>query len=274
MKDKFKQFVPPIFVKLTKSRSKYGWFGNYKTWEEASRKCSGYDDVGILEKVKNAVLKVKMGEAAYERDSVLFDKTEYSWPLLSSLMWVAAVNKGKLNVLDFGGSLGSSYFQNKKFLDALDTVHWNVVEQKNFVECGEKFFQDEKLRFFNSSSDALEQLGSADILVIACTLPYLQEPYAVLRQLMNLQIPYIILDNTYFNYTEEDRISIQQVSPQIYKASYPCWFLNYHNVIKIIREKYSIVSEHENNSHIYLDGVKIQYRGFLAKINKDRNEHY
>jgi putative methyltransferase (TIGR04325 family) len=39
--------------------------------------------------------------------------------------------------LDFGGSLGSSYFQNKKFLDALRLVEWNVVEQENFVATGE-----------------------------------------------------------------------------------------------------------------------------------------
>jgi putative methyltransferase (TIGR04325 family) len=70
---------------------------------------TGYDSEIILEKTRDALLKVKNGEAAYERDSVLFDEIQYAWPLLTSLMWVAAQAKGILNVLDFGGSLGTTY---------------------------------------------------------------------------------------------------------------------------------------------------------------------
>src|SRR5215203_7187650 len=87
--------------------SRYGWNGDYLNWNDASNKCLGYDQSNIVEKVKEATLKVKKGEAIYERDSVLFSSVEYSWPLLSALMWVAAKNKGRINVVDFGGSLGS-----------------------------------------------------------------------------------------------------------------------------------------------------------------------
>ncbi len=89
--------------------------GDFATWEEASAQCAGYDAEDILAKVLAATLKVKSGEAACERDSVLFDDIEYAWPVLAGLMWAAARNGGKLNVLDFGGALGSSYFQNRKF---------------------------------------------------------------------------------------------------------------------------------------------------------------
>ena len=54
---------------------------------------------------------------------------------------------GVLSVLDFGGSLGSTYYQNKKFLDSLDDVSWNIVEQKHFVDAGKEDFEDERLRF-------------------------------------------------------------------------------------------------------------------------------
>ena len=59
----------------------------------------------ILGKVLEATLKVKNGEAVYERDLVLFDHIEFYWPVLSGLMWVAARNNGRLNVLDYGGTL-------------------------------------------------------------------------------------------------------------------------------------------------------------------------
>ena len=42
-----------------------------------------------------------------------------------------------VNILDFGGSLGSSYFQNRKLLEGIP-VEWNVVEQANFVDYGRR----------------------------------------------------------------------------------------------------------------------------------------
>src|SRR2546423_4469658 len=130
-----KEILPPVLVKLLTRTSRYGWKGNYSTWQEAIRHCNGYDSPGILEKVKFSALKVKKGVAPYERDSVLFDRIAYSWPLLASLLWIAAKNRGRLNVLDFGGSLGSSYFQNRQFISGLNEIRWYVIEQPNFVEC-------------------------------------------------------------------------------------------------------------------------------------------
>ena len=247
--------------------SRYGFTGDYPSWELAKQQCTGYDSGIILEKVKRGILKVKQGEIAFERDSVLLDRIEYSWPLLSALMWVAAMNKSKLNVLDFGGSLGSSYFQNKYFLDTLEHVNWNILEQENFVQCGQENIQDKKLQFFHTADEAIRTNGLPDILLVACTLPYLKNPYQVLQELMKTGIPHLIVDNTFFNYEERDRICVQKVPPEIYEASYPCWFLNYNSIKQKISEGYSIISEHKNDSSVYLDGRRIQYKGFLAKIN-------
>ena len=140
MKNLLKRIIPPIFLDVVKHRksNRYGWHGNYPSWEEAKKASTGYDIDEILNKVRNSLLKVKNGEKVYERDSVLFDEIQYSWPLLSGLMLAAAKHDGKLKVLDFGGSLGSTYFQNKKFLEKLIDVSWNIVEQKHFVEVGER----------------------------------------------------------------------------------------------------------------------------------------
>ena len=121
--------------------SRHGFSGNFSSWNEAAAMATGYQAAPILDKVKTAVLKVKRGEAVYERDSVLFNEVEYSWPLLATLNWIAAQNNGGLKVVDFGGSLGSSYFQNRKFLEPLD-IKWNVIEQENFVKAGRDEIQD------------------------------------------------------------------------------------------------------------------------------------
>src|ERR1700710_2101728 len=120
----FKQFIPPFFFTLVKKGGKYGWKGGYKNWQDAGNSSYHYDDAEILEKVKQALIKVRNGEAVFERDSVLFSEIQYSWPLLSALLWIITINKGKLKVADFGGSLGSTYFQNRKFLLGASVLQW------------------------------------------------------------------------------------------------------------------------------------------------------
>ena len=204
-----------------KGEHRFGWSGNFETWADAHQKTKGYDSNLILEKVKAATLKVRNGEAVYERDSVLFDRIEYSWPLVASLMWIAAKNSGSLSVIDFGGSLGSSYFQNQKFLTTLDNVKWSVVEQRNFVAAGSREIANDKLKFFSTIEEAIRERGKPDLLLIACTLPYLEKPYEFLNSLKDYEIMHLLIDSTPFNYTSGDRITIQKIHPAIYDASYP-----------------------------------------------------
>ena len=89
----------------------HGWFGNYKTWQEVERLCNGYDAADILKKVRQSVLKVRNGEAVYERDSVLFNEIQYSPALIEAFK--KSIKDNTLHVVDFGGSLGSSYFQHQ-----------------------------------------------------------------------------------------------------------------------------------------------------------------
>jgi putative methyltransferase (TIGR04325 family) len=113
-----KEIVPPflwkIFKKLNTSEE-YGFFGDYSSWEEAMKDSDGYNADLILNKVKESMLKVKNGEAVYARDSFILDKKEYCFPILAILSKIAYKNKDSLNVLDFGGSLGSHYYQYQEF---------------------------------------------------------------------------------------------------------------------------------------------------------------
>ena len=103
-----KLLLPPIVLegwRIIQSHHgrDFGLIGDYSSWNEAVAASTGYDAELILEKTKTALLKVKNGEAIYERDSVLFNEIQYTWPLLAGLMWVAAQSRRRLNVLDFGG---------------------------------------------------------------------------------------------------------------------------------------------------------------------------
>lgn len=224
-----KQITPPVVwqlgKKLTSPVDTYGLSGNYASWGEALAASTGYDSDLILEKTRVALLKVKNGEAAYERDSVLFDAIEYAWPVLAGLMWVAAQNKGRLNVLDFGGSLGSTYFQNRGFLASLPDVHWNIVEQPKHVEVGKAWFGNEQLHFYTDIASCLAET-QPNVVLLSSVLQYLEDPYVILKQILELPSDYVILDKTPFWTGAADRLCLQTVPPEIYPASYPSWIFS------------------------------------------------
>lgn len=217
-----KSFIPPALLNFRwrfRKPSVY-WSAPFPTWDAAAALCSGYDSDLIYKKVESATQAVFNGEAIYERDSVLFSKIEYSWPLLAALMTVHATRK-KLHVVDFGGALGSSYFQNKRFLDEISDVRWTVVEQSRFVEIGRAKFQGDILHFSESLAKASKS-ESIDIALFGSSLCYLPSPKEILDQVERLEIPFLIIDRTPFIDGPSDLYCAQFVKEPIYSASYPC----------------------------------------------------
>lgn len=257
-----KRILPPVFVKFITGLF-YGWHGNYSSWEDASKKSTGYNSRVILEKVSVSTAKVRDGHAAYERDSFIFDEINYSFPVLSALLWVAVQNNGRLNVLDFGGSLGSSYLQNKKFLDSLYEVNWCIVEQPSFVEEGNKKFSSERLHFFQKNEDCFDTY-KIDVILLSSVLQYLEAPFKLLDSLKLARTKYIIIDRTPF-IEGNDRITIQKVNPSIYNATYPCWFFNKEKFISYFTREYEKVLEFDA-----LDEANIpsEFKGFLFRIKE------
>lgn len=218
--------TPPAFVHLAarlraaEPTVPYGLSGDYRSWGEAMAVSTGYEDEVILEKTRLALLAVKNGEAAYERDSVLFDEIEYAWPLLAGLMWVAAICGGALNVLDFGGSLGSTYFQNRAFLTALPEVRWNIIEQPGHVETGRAWFEDDCLRFYADIADCLAETRP-NVVLLSGVLQYLERPFTILDRVLALPCEHVIIDRTPFWAGPADRLCVQAATP-----SYPSWIFS------------------------------------------------
>jgi len=199
--------------------------GEYSSWQEAMADSVGYNSETILEKTRAALLKVKYGEAEHERDSVLFDEVQYAWPLLAGLMWVAGRAEGRLNVLDFGGSLGSTYFQNRKFLQRLPEVRWNIIEQSHHVGIGKADFEDEHLKFYCDIQACLAET-QPNVAVLSSVLQYIEQPFDVLRMLLASPCNHLIVDRTPFWNGSTDRLCVQRVPSCIYQASYPSWIFS------------------------------------------------
>lgn len=217
-----------------------GYIGNYSDWDHAQRDSTGYDSSVILARVRDALIRVKNGTAAYERDSVLFDEIQYSWPLLTGLLWIASCTGNCLNLLDFGGSLGSSYFQNRALLMHLAECRWSVVEQDTFVRCGREEFEDQNLKFYFT----LEECYSArqpDTILLSSVLPYLKAPHELLSRIMSMGFTYVIIDRTPVMEGKEDRLTVQHVPPEIYTARYPAWILGRDRLLAAFSEQYELI---------------------------------
>jgi len=261
-----KDITPPFIYRLFEPKSKpdeYGFFGNYKSWETALKDCVGYDAEEILNKTKESALKVKNGEAVFERDSYIFNKIQYSWSLLAGIMKAAADNEGRLIVLDFGGALGSHYYQNREFLKGLKQVKWSVVEQKNFVDCGKQFFEDEFLRFYYDIETCISNVHP-NVIILSSVIQYMEKPYELLKGIVNKDIEYILIDRTAFNVEDYDRLTVQKVPSFIYDASYPAWFLSENKFLSAFDGKYKLIADFEA-----LDVVNVPsyYKGYLFKRN-------
>jgi putative methyltransferase (TIGR04325 family) len=253
-----------LFIKRPKHQ--YGWFGDYSSWSEVVSKSTGYDADEILEKTKTAILKVKNGEAVYERDAVVFDKKEYPFPLITFLLHSANLNKKPLHVIDFGGSLGSTYFQIKEFLTPEVCASWNVVEQEHYVTCGKAHFEDDVLKFYNSIADCLKD-KDIDMVLLSSVVQYLEKPHQFLEELASHQFQFLLFDRTGFYHGIRDRLTLQIVPPQIYSASYPSWFFNQSRFLRHFTNHYHTVAEFtsyvKGEENMLIDGHQFGYdKGF------------
>ena len=215
--------------------------GDFKSWADAENASTGYSAQVILDRAIQATQRVKAGEAVFERDSVLFSEAQQSFPVLAGLLRAAGESGNQLSVLDFGGSLGSSYLQCRDFLSVLPSLKWGVVEQEHFVNYGQGFLQTEQLRFFITIADCMRQIRP-NVALLSSVLQYLPEPYNVLDELVSSRIPYIVVDRTPFSDHKGDRITIQHVPPSIYEAILPCRVFDKKKFLDTFLGRYEVIA--------------------------------
>jgi putative methyltransferase (TIGR04325 family) len=239
--------------------------GPFASWAEAAGRSTGYDSKQILERVLAATLEVKHGRAVFERDSVLFDEIQYAWPVTAGLMCAAARYDGRLRVLDFGGALGSSYFQNRSFLHGLKRVRWAIVEQPHFVQAGREHIQDDDLVFYPTIGECAAN-ENPNVVLLSGVLQYLDRPYAILQELIECGAEFVIVDRTSFHDGRDDLVAMQTVPPAIYSASYPMWLLSRHDFMRSMSSQFDLVAESLSpEGYISLRDSTFSFNGFIFR---------
>ena len=170
--------------------------------------------------------RVLSKKAKFERDSYLFYSEKYDEILLSVLNKIKKKIKKKIKLCDFGGSLGSLYFQHKSLFSS-NFIDWNIVEQKHFVKYAKNKIRIKNLYFYDNLNFLLKKKINA--VLFSSSLQYLEYPYQILDKIIKKKIPNIIIHRSPFTESNEI-IKIQHVPKYIYDASYPIRILNINKI--------------------------------------------
>jgi putative methyltransferase (TIGR04325 family) len=238
--------------------------GNYSSWEKALENSTGYNDDKIFQKLNDSFLKILDGKAQYERDSVLFFNKKLNLPLISLMEKVRKKKKNRsLKVLDFGGSFGSTYFQNREYFSDSTKYIWDVVEQKKIVNFAKKKLKIKNLFFYESLPRYIKK-NKPDIVLFSGVLQYLESPFLLLSSLKKKNVNrFVILKTPFFKNKSEIKI---QINPSyIYKANYPIRVFNEH-LFKSFFRKWNYKVDKLNWDNQLIDDI--DFKSFLiTRIN-------
>ena len=263
LKTKLRRILPRPFVAFVCAlRRRNVLLGRYRTWAEARAASKGYDDGAVFEKVLFATRAVVEGRAMWDRDGAIFNSDEINEPLLAALRGIAAQEGGELNLVDFGGALGSTWRQHRIALNDIAKIRWRVVEQPHYVEAG-KEFENTTLSFHPSLQVALE-CGTVSTVLLSSVLPYIESPEELLRAIVQSGVRHVIIDRTSFATDGCQRITVQHVPKNLGGGSYPCWLFNRETLLAPLTKEYRIASEWPGFDNI--DRAAI-YRGFWLEKN-------
>lgn len=215
-------WTPPILWWLTRGlRPRARLEGPQVSWAAAAERATGWDSPAIAEKALAAALKVKNGAAAFERDSRPYDRIIYSPTILAALVLAAARHRA-LNVIDFGGGLGSNYHQHRKLLHALSDVHvsWNVIERAPLAKIGAEQFQTSELRFYADLTDVRPEDA---VLFFTGSLQYVADAFGLLERAVRY-IDIVAVDRLYVSAAPDHAVYLQHLDPKEFGAvTLPMW---------------------------------------------------
>lgn len=263
-----KSLVPPALLGPARRLTGRGlrMIGPFADWDEAARASNGYDAPLIVERVRVATHEVVAGRAAFERDSVLFTQPDHRFPLLAALLHAAARAQGRLHVIDFGGALGSVYWQYRDALSGVSDLRWVVVEQPAFIEVGRREFAAAHLQFTATVEDACGMLKSPLVLA-GCVLQYVPRPLEVLQRFAAAGASALLIDRTPVSDDAGDCVCVQQVPRRIYDASYPSWVFSRARLLERLEEHWSMrwSLPCDEGRHRSSGGLRFGYEGFYLE---------
>ena len=252
-----------MFKKLKNIFYYYKYYkGPYKKWSQAKHQSSGYNDKKILYRVRNSALIAKNSKNKFEVDSLIFKRpyrNKFFEKILKNLS-----KKKSINIIDFGGSLGSTYYRYKNIFSKKNKLQWSIIEQKSFVKIGKKEFKERNLSFYFNFKDLKLKIKNKkiNIFLLSSSIQYIGNYKKIINEINSLNPDHIIFLKTPVNLLNSDRIYIEKVPKDIYGLSYPSWVFSKKKLINSF-SNYKIVYDKKVKPWIY----SIYFHDLLLKKN-------
>jgi len=244
---------------------KVQFIGPYNNWKNASKNSKGYKNEKVLKKIiKNSIISAKNNKF-YERDGKLLSDNNYPKEIIKFLN----LNfKKKLKVVDFGGSLGSFFFQNKSRIKA-KLIEWIICEQDYLINAGLKNIKHKNLYFIKNIKELKK--FKPNVALFSSVLEYLEKPKKHINEILKIKsIKYIIIDRLIVSNDIEDKIFIQKNTKKYFNMTYPCRIFSKNNFLSnyFERQKKIIQGSSYVGKTFYLKEKKISYCFFILQVNR------
>lgn len=238
-----KQEITPFYLLSDERISEICCLGDYTEWSDAYAECQGYEDKDILTTVISTTEKVQKGDAVWEREGTLFYEPKYVYPICAAILKCAVQNNNRgVRVLDIGGSLGSTYFQNRQYLQDVNNLEYIVAEQEGFAKYGHENLENGILKFVQST-DQWEDFDRFDIILMSGSLQYIGEYKKILSRIEKSKPRYIIIDRLLVS----NRMRIcRQVIPGFVSEkswSYPIRIFGEDDVLSLFQFQYKLIEK-------------------------------
>ena len=226
------------------------YFSNEKKdWLSALKSSKSYQDEIIFDQVRKIYNNIiDKNSEFYERDSLILKDKPNEIDLIKFLQNRIKL-QDNLEVLDYGGSLGSRFFSNYNFIKK-NKINWNIVEQKNFVQYGRNYLQNNFLNFYNNLSECISE-KKINCVIFSGSLQYLENYHEILKEIKNANIKYIFFDYLPLSDYARHKIFVQNISKKIYDSSYPIKIFSKKIFFNEVKKLNFIISNLHNKKTIF-----------------------
>lgn len=255
IKEILRLLIPPLFWSFLRQLKANlvtgltpGFQGPYSSWEKAKALSNGWDSPEITEKTFQAAIKVRDGLVEFEQDTIVRNKIVYSETILAFLLLNLSLHKDHINIIDFGGSLATNYFQHRKILSGMSLagIKWRIIERPILTNLGREHFANEQLTFFSNIEDTYQNRDYAsDSYLFSGLLQYLPNPFDLLDQVIQVGGAKVLaFDRLLVSPTDEHSVYLQVPASDCYSATYPVWCFSRNLFIEYLVSKGFTLVEH------------------------------
>jgi len=234
----------------------------FASFTEAAQAAGGYDSPAIDDRSLHAARSVIEGNAVFERDGVVFTEPDPRQPVVDAIVLTnrSRSDASPLRLLDVGGGLGSSYWQNIAQLPS-EAITWTIVERPSLCEKA-RDLPEHPIVYRSDLRQALDEHW--DVVLFSSVLQYLAEPHQVLAA-AGAACSTIIVDRTPMHAGVDDVVCVQTTPAHIYEASYPAWIFG-AGTLEADIPGWNIISRFPGiePSMTTTSGTRFEWRGFTA----------